>query len=293
MHQANVQDKRTTCTNQHSQSLLRQNFRWARKTWGTVFGSQAKVSLETLTRQFSFSLNGGDLQIINSNWYVTHTGLIGLARRKRCCGINVEATNSLCDSTASRFVLKATVYPSKNSSGFVGYGDADPFPLASDPFLALAKLRMRSDRKASEQKKSQTDQEDRKWVEQATADTYTWVTRYTKTCNEHWVEEGRPSPLEPFPADEYFSDVFDIMDLDERVIWWEKSRDIMLSWACVAHFELHAMKTPYCGFLFQTQKDTKVIQLVDYAKHLWRNSGERIQRAFPRRNRSNASLTTN
>jgi hypothetical protein len=82
--------------------------------------------LETLTRQFSFSLNGGDLQIINSNWYVTHTGLIGLARRKRCCGINVEAVNSLCDSTASRFVLKATVYPSKNSSGFVGYGDADP-----------------------------------------------------------------------------------------------------------------------------------------------------------------------
>jgi len=32
----------------------------------------------------------------------------------------------LCDSAANRFVLKATVYPSKNSSGFVGYGDADP-----------------------------------------------------------------------------------------------------------------------------------------------------------------------
>ena len=27
---------------------------------------------------------------------------------------------------APRFVLKATGYPSKNSSGFVGYGDADP-----------------------------------------------------------------------------------------------------------------------------------------------------------------------
>jgi len=71
-------------------------------------------------------VNSGDLQIINSNWYVTHTGLIGLARRKRCSGIHVEAVDSLCDSAANRFVLKATVYPSKNSSGFVGYGDADP-----------------------------------------------------------------------------------------------------------------------------------------------------------------------
>jgi hypothetical protein len=49
-----------------------------------------------------------------------------LARRKRCRGIHVEAVDSLCDSEASRYVLKATVYPSKGSSGFVGYGDADP-----------------------------------------------------------------------------------------------------------------------------------------------------------------------
>ena len=57
---------------------------------------------------------------------VTHTGLVRLARRKRCRGIHVEAVDSLCDSAANRFVLKATVYPSKDSAGFVGYGDADP-----------------------------------------------------------------------------------------------------------------------------------------------------------------------
>jgi hypothetical protein len=73
----------------------------------------------------------GDLQIINSHWYVTHTGLIGLARRKRCSGIHVEAVDSLCDSAANRFVLKATVFPSKSSSGFVGYGDADPSNVSS------------------------------------------------------------------------------------------------------------------------------------------------------------------
>ena len=38
----------------------------------------------------------------------------------------MEAVDSLCDSAASRFVLKATVYPSKDSAGFAGYGDADP-----------------------------------------------------------------------------------------------------------------------------------------------------------------------
>jgi hypothetical protein len=57
---------------------------------------------------------------------VTHTGLLRLARRKKCRGIDVEAVDSLCDSAANRFVLKATVYPSKGSAGFVGYGDADP-----------------------------------------------------------------------------------------------------------------------------------------------------------------------
>ena len=34
--------------------------------------------------------------------------------------------NSLRDSASNRFVLKATVYPSQEFAGFVGYGDADP-----------------------------------------------------------------------------------------------------------------------------------------------------------------------
>ncbi len=57
--------------------------------------------------------------------------LLRLARRKRCSGIHVEAVDSLCDSATSRFVLKATAFPSKGSSGFVGYGDADPSNVSS------------------------------------------------------------------------------------------------------------------------------------------------------------------
>jgi hypothetical protein len=118
--------------------------RAARKVLGPALASRTKVWLKTLTREFGFSVRGGDLQIINSNWYVTHTGLLALARRKKCCGIHVEAVESLCDSATKRFVLKATAFPSKDSSGFVGYGDADPSnvsPLVHGAEMRIAETR--------------------------------------------------------------------------------------------------------------------------------------------------------
>jgi hypothetical protein len=92
---------------------------------GETIARRMTAQLRVLTRDYGFSIEAGELQIINANWYVTHTGLLRLARRKRCRGIHVEAVDSLCDSAANRFVLKATVFPSKDSAGFVGYGDAD------------------------------------------------------------------------------------------------------------------------------------------------------------------------
>src|SRR5271165_6326601 len=109
-----------------ARTLLLENVRAAKRTLGQALAPRITAHLKALTRNFGFSVEGGELQIINGNWYVTHTGLIRLARRKRCRGIHVEAVDSLCDSAANRFVLKATVYPSKESAGFVGYGDADP-----------------------------------------------------------------------------------------------------------------------------------------------------------------------
>jgi hypothetical protein len=111
---------------------LRENLRLAKQLFvGDTLPTHALASLKTLSRDFSFSLSRGELQLVNSCWYVTHTGLIGLARRRRCSGIHVETIDSLCDSGAGRFVLKATVFPSKGSPGFVGYGDADPTNVSS------------------------------------------------------------------------------------------------------------------------------------------------------------------
>ena len=126
MHQAQINNNGSGRAGQRGKKLFRQNLQWAKKILGRSLLAHTRDSLEALTREFGFSASSGDLQIINGNWYVTHTGLIGLARRKKCRGIHVEAVDSLCDSAATRFVLKATVYPSKGSSGFVGYGDADP-----------------------------------------------------------------------------------------------------------------------------------------------------------------------
>src|ERR1019366_1554370 len=109
-----------------SHNILRENLRLARQLVGGTLPARLSESLKNLSRDFDFSLSNGELQVISNSWYLTHTGLVRLARRKRCRGIHVEAIDSLCDSAASRFVLKATVYPSKESAGFVGYGDADP-----------------------------------------------------------------------------------------------------------------------------------------------------------------------
>jgi hypothetical protein len=106
------------------------SIRMARRIWNNI-SREALIRLREIATQYDFSVGAGDLIYLNNGWYVTHTGLVGLARRKRCSGIHVEAVDSLCDSAANRFVLKATVFPSKGSSGFVGYGDADPSNVSS------------------------------------------------------------------------------------------------------------------------------------------------------------------
>src|SRR5947209_914495 len=97
-----------------STPLLQQNIRAAKRTLGRTLAPHEAAHLKALTQDFGFSIQAGELQIINANWYVTHTGLLRLARRKQCRGIHVEAVESLCDAASSRFVLKATVYPSKD-----------------------------------------------------------------------------------------------------------------------------------------------------------------------------------
>jgi len=79
-----------------------------------------------LATRFRFSVENGDLLLLDGHWYVSHTGLIRLARRSHCAGIHIETVSEFSDPSTSRWAFKATVYKSRTCRGFVGYGDADP-----------------------------------------------------------------------------------------------------------------------------------------------------------------------
>jgi hypothetical protein len=81
---------------------------------------------------------------LDNSWYVTHTGLLGLARRSHCAGIHVQPVPAFCDVSTQRWAFAATVYKSKTCRGFVGYGDADPFNVS--PLVHGAELRIAESR---------------------------------------------------------------------------------------------------------------------------------------------------
>jgi hypothetical protein len=64
--------------------------------------------------------------LLDGKWYVTHSGLLSVARRKHCTGIQVRPALEFCNPSASRWAFEATVYKSRACRGFVGFGDADP-----------------------------------------------------------------------------------------------------------------------------------------------------------------------
>jgi hypothetical protein len=106
------------------------NKKAALRRWKDI-SSEGWHTLRSLTTTHQVSISSGDLILLDGRWYVTHSVLLALARRNKCRGIHVEAVTELCESTARRFVVKATVYPYKTSVGFVGYGDADPSNVSS------------------------------------------------------------------------------------------------------------------------------------------------------------------
>jgi hypothetical protein len=111
-------------------ALFRLNASRARATWG-VLSKYALQSLKQLSARHSLEVAAGELQFLNNRWYVTHAGLLQIARRNRCAGIRTTVEKSLSDPAASRWIFKATVYKSPQSRGFVGYGDADPSNVSS------------------------------------------------------------------------------------------------------------------------------------------------------------------
>jgi hypothetical protein len=81
--------------------------------------------------KYKFSVGLGEITRIDNRWYVTHSGLLQLALRRHCRGINTFLQDRFCDPVAGRWVFRAVVYKGSKSKGFVGYGDADPTNVSS------------------------------------------------------------------------------------------------------------------------------------------------------------------
>ena len=109
---------------------LQQELAQAEKVWGPLADS-AIASFTSLVSAHGLSVLAGHVLYLNNRWYVTHTGLLSLANRRRCAGIRISPVRAFCNPAAGRWAFKATVFRSKNCKGFVGYGDADPSNVSS------------------------------------------------------------------------------------------------------------------------------------------------------------------
>jgi hypothetical protein len=106
--------------------LVKKNRSLAKQMWSMQPSASNLETLTFLSEQYKFSIALGDLLFLDGTWYVTHAGLLRLAHRTHCAGIRVDPVREFCDGSARRWVFKATVFKSRGSCGFVGYGDADP-----------------------------------------------------------------------------------------------------------------------------------------------------------------------
>ena len=101
-----------------------QDLRWARRIW-KVPASALRV-LDRILEEYDFSVLLGDISFLRGKWYVTHVGLLRLAHRRGCQGIEVELVSSYCDVATRNWVFRATVHSSAKDTQFVGFGDANP-----------------------------------------------------------------------------------------------------------------------------------------------------------------------
>ena len=120
--------------------MSRRNCTLARKRWNLEPKHALLSTLKWLSKDFKLSVLAGDLILLQNNWYVTHAGLLRIAKRNHCAGMRVQFIRELSDTAAHRFAFEATVLKSKTCQGFVGYGDADPSNVS--PLVKGAELRV-------------------------------------------------------------------------------------------------------------------------------------------------------
>jgi len=112
----------------------------------TLFRSSKTTNLSAARSHSDTSfidIQESELLYFGGKWYVTHSGLLRIAHRRRCAGIDTTIEQNITQASVGRWVFKATVHKSL-STHFVGYGDADASnvsPLVHGAELRIAETR--------------------------------------------------------------------------------------------------------------------------------------------------------
>jgi len=105
-------------------TLVRPNRQFARQHYSGIPHNQLAV-LRDLTLSLGLSVSRNELIWIGGRWYVSHSGLLRIAHRRKCLRIHTTIDRAMSEPSSNRWVFKATVFSSGTKS-FVGYGDANP-----------------------------------------------------------------------------------------------------------------------------------------------------------------------
>src|ERR1700687_2436995 len=122
----------------HPYNLARET-RFAKSLYGDL-AKPVLCALRELIQRHQISVTRGDVKYLNGGWYVTHSGLLGLAERRHCAGIHSRPVLASSDPATSRWVFRAAVFKTNSCRGFVGYGDADPSNVS--PLVHGAEMRV-------------------------------------------------------------------------------------------------------------------------------------------------------
>ncbi|HEY6250996.1 MAG TPA: transposase [Candidatus Angelobacter sp.] len=185
--------------------------------------------------------------------------------------LRVAADIGVCDQTLRTWYarLKTSDKPLRPQK------DSPAANRASAKLKAMDQKIMSTEEKLQEAIRAKADR-----TTQMVADPLVWLQKYTETKDSHWRERGAEAPYRPFPDKPFFRPLIEDWQR-EPVVFIEKSRNMMLSWLCVGFFTHAAMTTPGIEILFQSQKEDKAFELVDYAKVLYDHQPGELQAEFP------------
>src|SRR6266853_1647646 len=120
--------------------VVLREIRLARQLWPEQISKILAQQLGQMIERHRLSVLSGDIQLLNAKWYVTHSGLLGLATRRRCYGIRIHPVREFCNKALGQWAFKAIVFKSRTCKGFAGYGDADPTNVS--PLVLGAEMRV-------------------------------------------------------------------------------------------------------------------------------------------------------